>query len=162
MAPVRKKPSFNERAAQAQSDSYEVSKAGALQTVESATNSGDTLMAMALRFEELAYENRINLKGRGAPYMAKVFRTPVEKSGMLSKTYKDGDGNLVPLPKVGRTVVKYFWSKMDWDYDGDPISQFADPVMFEYVLARVEERWLNRRIHNRLVREGKVAADNRG
>jgi hypothetical protein len=114
-------------------------------------DASDPVMAMAIRFEELAYENRVSLGGRGAPYLAAMFRESVERSGMLTRKYRDGDSKPVPLPLVGRTVVRLFWDKAPWDREGDVARQFADPIMFEDCLAAVVERWANRRGHKDLV-----------
>lgn len=157
MAPPRK-PSFRDK---------EAGKADRPKTQTSAVkktglNESDPVMSMAVRFEELAYENRVSLGGRGAPYLAAMFRDPVNRSGVLSMKVRDSEAKLVDTGKVLRNVARMFWERAPWDREGDVARQFADPIMFEDCLAAVKTRWRNRYVHNQLVKQGKIPEGNRG
>lgn len=155
---TRDKTTFRDKAAGA-TDRPKVQTSA---TKKTGLNESDPVMSLAIRFEELAYENRVSLGGKGAPYLAAMFRDPVNRSGILGMKVRDGDGRLVDTGKVLRNVCRMFWEWAPWDRDGDVARQFADPIMFEECLDAVRKRWRNRYIHNQLVKQGKVSEGNRG
>jgi hypothetical protein len=113
-----------------------------------AVSETDPVMSMAVRFEELAYENRVSLDGKQARYLAKMFQRPVELSGILGMKVRDENGKPVPAGRLCRMVVRMFWNRAPWDREGDVAYQFADPVSFEDCLKAVVDRWTNLRLHN--------------
>lgn len=118
----------------------------------SAANSGDIVLAVAIRFEELAFEKGVSLDGYGAPYMAKAFSRAVHASGIIDrkKPFQDGAGNEVARHVVGWTVVRYFWDHVPWESER-VMHQFSDPQMFKDCLQAVEDRWENRRVKKKLI-----------
>jgi hypothetical protein len=158
--PSKRSPSFREKEKDVKPDRPTTPE----EVKSHAPDVEDPVMSMAIRFKELAYENRVMIEGKfvSAAYLAAIFRDPVAQSGMLTRKYHDGDGKPVSHGKVGRNVVRMFWDRAPWDRDGDIVRQFADPVMFEECLKAVVERWKCRYIHNQLVKAGKVKEGNRG
>lgn len=108
---------------------------------------GDTLLwSMAEEFERQAYDNGVRLSV-GVPYIYKALALSVERSGIRDLVCKDGDSKTVRGDELGVRLVRFFWDNAPWDPDGDVVSEFAAPLMFEDCLKAMQERWLNRRIH---------------
>lgn len=102
---------------------------------------------MSLEFERLAYKHRVGLGGRGVPYIYKALAQSVDRSGMRDMECRDGNAKLVRGAELGVRLIRFFWDQAPWDRDGDVISQFADPMMFEDCLAEMVKRWHSQRLH---------------
>lgn len=107
--------------------------------------------AMAERFERLAYDNRVYLGGKGAPYIYKALARPVAVAGIQRRRYLTGRaGVYIHGADLGIRIVNYFWKHAAWDEGGDTISLFADPLMLEECLAGLKGYWRARRAATRL------------
>lgn len=109
---------------------------------------GDGLLwAMAEEFERQAYDNRVSLSGKGVPYIYRALAQSVDRAEIRALRCTDGDSRPVSVPEFGVRLVRFFWNHAPWDRDGDLISQFADPIMFEDCRDALLQRWEGRRVH---------------